>query len=710
MKRICLGLSLLLSSSIVSAQDIGSTLQDVLDSIYEQHPLSIGLLIHIESPDLDISWSGASGYDSKDRTAALQSDQPVLIASSIKTLVSATLLKLVEMGELNIDEPIDSLLTTRTRELLDSDGYDLSAIQIKHLLSHTSGLYNYANQAYIDHKDENRNYRWTRDEQIHLSVYSGEPVGKPGERFEYADVNYLLLTEIIEGLTDLPFYEAMRELINYDAIGMHHTWFPTLEPQPSGTTNMAHQYWDKYDWDSHELDISWDLYGGGGIACPVSDLAKFAQAYFTGLIVKQDSIRDLIFTEIRTPQTELTPYYQGLAQNSYHGMNVYGHGGFWGTVMYYVPHINSTISIAVLERGQRHLQKDIAETVLGVIKGHSDQPIENSRLTDYLNQIDDFSGTILIADGDEILEHRAYGLSNIENNVKNNLNSKFNLASISKLITSTATLQLVEKEIIHLDSTVGHYLPDYPNDTIRNHATIKHLLTHQSGIPPFYGKSYLTSDKLSYSRVDDYLDLFDSLSLNFFPGEKYEYGGGGFVVLGKIIEETSGMDYYQYIDRNIFAKANMKNSLAIPTDSVVNNTASGYTRFWGDQNYLSKNDHYTSKASPAGGHYSTALDLFHFMSSLRDNTLLQIDTYQELITPRVRGYNTHLGYGIDIDGRYDETIIGHSGGWFGVRTELMYFEASDLTVVVLSNQDDDGSTRASRVIDDLREIIAGPRK
>lgn len=170
------------------------------------------------------------------------------------------------------------------------------------------------------------------------------------------------------------------------------------------------------------------------------------------------------------------------------------------------------------------------------------------------------------------------------------------------------------------------------------------------------------------------------------------------------------MNYYDYVDTYIFRKAGMQHSLALPIDSLVSNKANGYTCFWGDQDYFSRNDPYLALASPAGGHYSTAHDLFLFSQALQNGTLLKQQTFQEMIRSRVKGYNTHLGYGIDVDRRYAEQIIGHSGGWYGVRTELMDFLASDYTVVVLSNQDDNGQTGASKVIEDLKELIAGKKR
>ncbi|MEL7223028.1 MAG: serine hydrolase domain-containing protein, partial [Bacteroidota bacterium] len=561
-----------------------------------------------------------------------------------------------------------TLLSDQTKTLFAQDGYDLSRIQVQHLMSHTSGVWNYANQAYIDHKRENPNYRWIRDEQLQLTVEKGDPLGPPGSQFHYSDANYLLLTEIIETLTNLPFYVAMRSLLKYEELQLNHTWFPTLEEQPTGTKALAHQYRKSYDWDSYELDVSWDLYGGGGIACPTKDLARFVQSYFNGKIVANDTIRDLIFTEIPAKETEIYPYYLGLSQSNYHGMNAYGHGGFWATVMMYFPSINASIAVCVLEKDQGFLRRNILSTTSKLLlTEHNKRRNKNEQIAAYIAQLSDFSGSILVAHQDEVIQHQAYGLASREYEVKNTTDTKFSIASISKLITAVGVLQLVEEGKIALDEKVGTYLPEYPNAIIRDAATIQHLLTHTSGIPPFYGRDYLQSDKTSYQTINDFIPLFAQDSLRFLPGEQYQYSGSGFVVLGAIIEAVTGMDYYHYIDNHVFQQAGMQHSLAIPTDSIVPKKASGYTSFWGDQDYFSRNDFYNSKASPAGSHYSTTHDLFLFSKALRNGGLISAKTYHLLTTPQTKGYNTHIGYGIDIDQRYNERVIGHSGGWFGIR-------------------------------------------
>jgi D-alanyl-D-alanine carboxypeptidase len=345
-------------------------LQQALDSIYAVHKDAVGLMLHVEAPDKHLSWSVAAGSGEKNSSEALDPKRPALIASNTKTYVSAAILKLVEAGNLTIDEPISGLISEQSERALIKDGYDTQAIQIKHLLSHTSGIIDYTTfDEFFNTTVERAPYRWTRDEQIALAMRLGEPLGGAGEQFSYSDTNYLLLTEVIEKKTGKPFFTAMRSLLDYEAMGLDETWFETLEDRPVDILPLVHQYVGAMGLDSYAIDVSFDLYGGGGIAATTEDLAQFAQALFAGEMFDNKEIRDLIFTEMPIVKAESQGYHFGLSRNDdIHGHIGYGHGGFWGTVVMYIPDMNTSIAVFVLERDKNALRGDILETVVRVLE------------------------------------------------------------------------------------------------------------------------------------------------------------------------------------------------------------------------------------------------------------------------------------------------------------------------------------------------------
>jgi len=329
-------------------------------------------------------------------------------------------------------------------------------------------------------------------------------------------------------------------------------------------------------------------------------------------------------------------------------------------------------------------------------------------ITKYLDNLSskEFSGAILVAHKDSILDQRAYGLASIEFEVKNKIHTRFNIASITKLFTAVSALQLYDKGKIGLKEPIGSYLPDYPNETVRNSVTVHQLLTHTSGLNNFYVSALDDIKNSGYEQISDFVPLFSKDSLLSPPGTTYNYSGTGFVILGLIIEKISGENYYEYVSKHILEPTNMLDTSEFQVDSVVVNKASGYTSNFGQSTHLKRNDYYLTKASSAGFYYSTIEDIFKFSKALRNNQLLTKSTTKLMLDPKVKGYNTHLGYGIDIDKRYNQTIIGHSGGWYGIHCELLDFMDDQYTVVILSNIDDGGKTGASKVADFFKNLIA----
>lgn len=325
--------------------------QNKIDSIYEKNKDAIGIIVHVEAPKKNISWSYAIGVSDIKTKEQLNNQQPVLIASNTKPYVATAVLRLVEKGEISIDQPIKSLLPKKTRQLLEKHGYDLTAITIKHLLSHTSGIQDYVNDSYFNFVNKHPQHKWKKEEQIKRAMKNGNPQ-KVGEKFSYGDINYVLLTDIIEQKMHQPFYTAIRKLLKYDELGLTKTWFIDLENYPSQTMALAHQYADKFKWDSYNFNPSWDLYGGGGIASTAKEAALFFQYLFDGKIIKDKQILNAMHTYVLSP--ELSKYCLGI----YHfdmGFQAYYHGGWWGTDVIYSPDSDATVTVFTLQKEFQHV-------------------------------------------------------------------------------------------------------------------------------------------------------------------------------------------------------------------------------------------------------------------------------------------------------------------------------------------------------------------
>lgn len=167
--------------------------------------------------------------------------------------------------------------------------------------------------------------------------------------------------------------------------------------------------------------------------------------------------------------------------------------------------------------------------------------------TERLVAEDRFSRAVLLSRNGRTLFERAYGLADRSRNVPNNVDTKFNMASVTKVFTAVAILQLAEQGKLSLDATLSQALPDYPNAAARN-ITIHQLLEHKSGLGDFFGEKY-TSNPSRYQTLRDYVPLFADKPLLFSPGTKVAYSNAGFIVLGLVIEHLSGISYYDYVGR-----------------------------------------------------------------------------------------------------------------------------------------------------------------
>lgn len=301
----------------------------------------------------------------------------------------------------------------------------------------------------------------------------------------------------------------------------------------------------------------------------------------------------------------------------------------------------------------------------------------------YLNDLvarDEFSGVVLVAKGETPVLRRAYGLSSMEYNVPNQIDTRFNLGSINKFFTRIAIEQLAGKKALALDDRIGKYLPDYPNKDAAAKVTIAQLLEMTSGIGDFFGERYDATPKNRIRTLADYLVLFGDEPLHFEPGTKREYSNGGYIVLGLIIEKVSGQSYFGYVHENICEPAGMTQTGHLDADVPVENVASGYTRAWDDSEHPGeprRNNMYTrpARGSSAGGGYSTVDDLLKLISALEAGTLSAPEA-----------------------ARFAARGMGIAGGAPGINASVETLPKNDYTVIVLSNYDPPASEKVARKI------------
>jgi D-alanyl-D-alanine carboxypeptidase len=263
------------------------------------------------------------------------------------------------------------------------------------------------------------------------------------------------------------------------------------------------------------------------------------------------------------------------------------------------------------------------------------------------------------------------------------------------MFTAIAVIQLIEQGKLNYQDKIGKVLPDYPNKEVAGKVTIRHLLSHMSGLT----NSQRSTEKeqngpqRSPRTVKASLESFVNEPLNFEPGSKFDYSNNGFVLLGAIIEKVSGEDYYDYIRDHVFKPAGMSHSDFYDLDNDPPNVATGYMD-GPNRTRLSNIFVVGAKGNPAGGAYSTVGDLLKFSIALRSHKLLKQKSLEDAWTPKsgVREGGRQYGYGFEISNVNGKRAIGHSGGWFGITNQFEMYPDLGYTIVILTNIDDEPSS------------------
>lgn len=347
-KLVVAGWLVLAGCGGAKAPDLTQTLQALVDSTVAATPSIPGLILRVHAPALGLDWQGAAGVFDRATGEPLKAEHTVRIASNTKTYIAAATLRLVEDGKVGVDDPIDRHLSPESLAELRRDGYDTGAITVRHLLTHTSGIFDYAmSPEYSAAIAGNFSRRWTRPEQLAFAIDHGAPYGKPGEVYHYTDTGYILLAELLERVTGLSMGQAVATLIDYPRIGLTHTYFESLDPVPPGTPARAHQYLDSTD--SFGLDPSHDLYGGGGIVTNLADLSRFYRALVRGEILTKPGILDAMLTPSAPSlgADSVSGYGMGIGRGRIGTELCYGHSGYWGTTARHCPASDVTVAAAM---------------------------------------------------------------------------------------------------------------------------------------------------------------------------------------------------------------------------------------------------------------------------------------------------------------------------------------------------------------------------
>ncbi len=273
------------------------------------------------------------------------------------------------------------------------------------------------------------------------------------------------------------------------------------------------------------------------------------------------------------------------------------------------------------------------------------------------------------------------------------------------MFTAVSILQLIENGKFDFDTSVVKYL-DLKDTRIPKEVTIHSLLTHTSGIADYFDEDgnddeweKLWAEKPIYGikTLSDYLPLFAYNEPQYKVGERFQYNGAGYILLGLVIEKASGLPYFDYVRGNIFSKLSMKDTDFIRLDEVYDNVAEGYEPVENEEGNVIrwKRNIYTTTPTAAsdGGATSTASDLINFIQLLRGGKILGEDMTKKMLIPHIldkisEGYIWKYGYANWFILDENNNIIrgGHTGEEYGISCRLYYYPSLNIDVVILGNQ------------------------
>jgi D-alanyl-D-alanine carboxypeptidase len=307
---------------------------------------------------------------------------------------------------------------------------------------------------------------------------------------------------------------------------------------------------------------------------------------------------------------------------------------------------------------------------------------DTKRRLDALAEDQKLSGSFLIAkDGKPVFEW-AGGLADREAATPVTPQTRFRMASLGKMITAVAILQLAEDGRLSLDDPLSRHLPDYPNQDAARNVTLRQLLNHTSGMGEVFVKDFSKiSGSLKTHR--DYWAEFAATPLEFEPGTKDRYSNYGYILLGSVVEAVSSQSYYDYVEQRVYRPAGMTSTGAQPESEPVPDRAHAYTKVNGE--WSRETALLPWRGTAAGGGYTTARDLMRFATALTDGTLLSSTSLDSATRPQ--NQKAWYGYGFMTSGGGDERQFGHEGGAPGMNAVLNVRPAMGYVIVGLSNFD-----------------------
>ncbi len=322
--------------------------------------------------------------------------------------------------------------------------------------------------------------------------------------------------------------------------------------------------------------------------------------------------------------------------------------------------------------------------------------------------------SVALVDGDEVVWAQGFGARDAAGETPATASTAYRVGSVSKLFTGIALMQLAEAGRVDLDAPVRSYLPGFaPGNDSGTPVTLRHLMAHRSGLvrePP--AGHYFDDGGTGLAAT---VASLNGVPLVYEPGARTKYSNAGIAVAGYVLEALRGEPFARYLQREVLEPLGMERSSFVPEPEILDDLAHGW--MWGFDRGFFDAPTFELGMAPAGGMYSTVLDLARFASAMmrrgegRNGRVLGAGTLESMWEPQFEEPGARAGYGLgfSVRERFGTRWIGHGGAIYGFSTQLAFLPDAGLGVAVASAVDGTNAVTA-RVADAALELMLAARR
>jgi CubicO group peptidase (beta-lactamase class C family) len=339
----------------------------------------------------------------------------------------------------------------------------------------------------------------------------------------------------------------------------------------------------------------------------------------------------------------------------------------------------------------------LAATLVGGCAGGGADPIDSFVRAEMARQKVPGVAVAVVRKG-EVVKTQGYGEANVEHHIPVKPETVFQSGSVGKMFTAAAVMLLAEDGRLALADSVRRHFPDAP--AAWEPITIRHMLTHTSGIPDY------TPGTIDFQR--DYSEeelrrIAYGLKPEFPAGARWSYSNTAYDLLGLIVGRASGRFYGDLLQERVFAPLGMKTAQVISEEKIVPNRAAGYRLADGEL----RNQEWVApglNTLASGSLYLSILDLIAWDRGVRSGAVLKPESWKEVYEPvRLHSGRTYpYGFGWSVDDVAGRRVHQHSGSWQGFKTYLRRYLDDDLAIIVLANL---AETETERFVDGIAAAV-----